>query len=76
MHGSKGLEYEVVFIVDANEGIIPHPKAVLEEDVEEERRMFYVAMTRAKKELYIYFAKNRWNKELNMSRFVAELLDQ
>lgn len=76
MHGSKGLEYEVVFIVDVNEGIIPHPKAVLEEDVEEERRMFYVAMTRAKKELYIYFAKNRWNKELTMSRFVAELLEQ
>lgn len=76
MHGSKGLEYEVVFIVDVNEGIIPHPKAVLEEDVEEERRMFYVAMTRAKKELYIYFARNRWNKELTMSRFVAELLGE
>lgn len=76
MHGSKGLEYEVVFILDVNEGIIPHPKAVLEEDVEEERRMFYVAMTRAKKELYIYFTKNRWNKELTMSRFIAELLEQ
>lgn len=76
MHGSKGLEYEVVFIVDVNEGIIPHPKAVLEADVEEERRMFYVAMTRAKKELYIYFARNRWNKELTMSRFVAELLEE
>lgn len=76
MHGSKGLEYEVVFIVDVNEGIIPHPKAVLEEDVEEERRMFYVAMTRAKKELYIYFTKKRWNKELTMSRFVAELLER
>lgn len=76
MHGSKGLEYEVVFIVDVNEGIIPHPKAVLEEDMEEERRMFYVAMTRAKKELYIYFVKKRWNKELTMSRFVAELLEE
>lgn len=74
MHGSKGLEYEVVIIVDVNEGIVPHQKAVLEEDIEEERRMFYVAMTRAKKELYIFFAKERFHKELEMSRFVAELL--
>ena len=75
MHGSKGLEYDIVFIVDVNEGIIPHQKAVLEEDIEEERRMFYVAMTRAKKELYIYFAKERFCKEFTMSRFLAELLD-
>jgi DNA helicase-2/ATP-dependent DNA helicase PcrA len=75
MHGSKGLEYDIVFIVDVNEGIIPHQKAVLEEDIEEERRMFYVAMTRAKKELYIYFAKERFSKEFTMSRFLAELLD-
>lgn len=74
MHGSKGLEYDTVFIVDVNEGIIPHQKAVLEEDIEEERRMFYVAMTRAKKKLYIYFAKERFSKELTMSRFVSELL--
>ncbi|MBQ1687908.1 MAG: ATP-dependent helicase [Lachnospiraceae bacterium] len=74
MHGSKGLEYEVVIIIDVNEGIIPHQKAVLEEDVEEERRMFYVAVTRAKKDLYIFFAKERFQKEQSMSRFVAELL--
>ena len=76
MHGSKGLEYRKVFIVDANEGIIPHQKAVLDEDIEEERRMFYVAMTRAKEELHIYFARNRLNKEMTMSRFVAELLEE
>lgn len=76
MHGSKGLEYEVVFIVDVNEGIIPHQKATLEEDLEEERRMFYVAMTRAKKELYIYFSKERYEKEQEMSRFLAELLGE
>ena len=75
MHGSKGLEYEVVIIIDVNEGIIPHQKAVLDEDLEEERRMFYVAMTRAKKNLYIYFSKDRFNKEMTMSRFVAELLE-
>ena len=76
MHGSKGLEYEVVFIMDANEGIVPHQKAVMDEDIEEERRMFYVAMTRAKKKLYIFFSKERFNKELTMSRFVAELLQE
>lgn len=75
MHGSKGLEYDIVFILDANEGVVPHQKAVLEEDLEEERRMFYVAMTRAKKELYIFFAKERLNKETTMSRFVAEIMD-
>lgn len=75
MHGAKGLEYEVVFIVDANEGITPHHKAVLEEDLEEERRMFYVAMTRAKKQLFLSYVKERYNKELEMSRFVAEILE-
>lgn len=74
MHSSKGLEYEAVFIVDANEGITPHRKAVLEEDMEEERRMFYVAMTRAKRLLYIYSAKERYNKEYTRSRFVGEML--
>ena len=74
MHSSKGLEYEAVFIVDANEGITPHRKAVLDEDMEEERRMFYVAMTRAKRLLYIYSAKERYNKEFTRSRFVGEML--
>lgn len=74
MHSSKGLEYEAVFIVDANEGITPHRKAVLDEDMEEERRMFYVAMTRAKRLLYIYSAKERYNKEFIRSRFVGEML--
>lgn len=76
MHGSKGLEYEIVFVTDCNEGVVPHQKAMLEEDIEEERRMFYVAMTRAKKQLFLYFVKERFNKELTMSRFLAELLDE
>jgi len=74
MHSSKGLEYKVVFIIDANEGITPHHKAVLEADLEEERRLFYVAMTRAKEYLHIYSVKVRYNKELACSRFVGELL--
>lgn len=74
MHSSKGLEYQVVFIIDANEGITPHHKAILEVDMEEERRMFYVAMTRAKEHLHIYSVKERYNKELEVSRFVGEFL--
>lgn len=73
MHSSKGLEYRVVFIIDANEEITPHHKAILDDDLEEERRMFYVAMTRAKDDLYIYSVKERYNKELAVSRFVNEL---
>ena len=73
MHSSKGLEYEVVFLVDVNEEITPHRKAVLDEDMEEERRMFYVAMTRAKKQLFLYSVKERYNKELVVSRFVGEM---
>lgn len=55
MHGSKGLEYNKVFIVNCNEGSIPHRKARSEEEIEEERRMFYVGMTRAKKELMLLY---------------------
>lgn len=56
MHGSKGLEYDKVFIMNCNEGSIPHRKAGSEEEIEEERRMFYVGMTRAKKELTLLYA--------------------
>ncbi len=74
MHHAKGLEYQVVFIVDANEKITPHHKAILEADIEEERRMFYVAMTRAKTDLHIYFLKERFGRPMQMSRFVGEIL--
>jgi DNA helicase-2/ATP-dependent DNA helicase PcrA len=76
MHSSKGLEFDAVFITDANEGITPHKKAVLGPDIEEERRLFYVAMTRAKEYLYIYSAKERYNKVLQQSRFIEELSAQ
>lgn len=76
MHGSKGLEFDTVYIIDANNGITPHNKAILETDIEEERRMFYVAMTRAKKHLNIYFAKERYNKVLNPSIFVLEIMSE
>lgn len=74
MHGAKGLEYECVFIPDVNEGVIPHSKSVLDEDMEEERRLLYVAMTRAKKHLHMYYLKERYNKEMDVSRFIEGLL--
>jgi DNA helicase-2/ATP-dependent DNA helicase PcrA len=76
MHSAKGLEFDTVFIADASEGITPHKKAVLAPDLEEERRLFYVAVTRAKENLYIYSARERYNKVLQQSRFIEELLGQ
>ena len=72
MHGAKGLEYRVVFIMDANEDIVPHRKAQLAAEVEEERRLFYVAMTRAKSRLHICWVRERFNREMTVSRFVKE----
>lgn len=53
MHASKGLEFRLVFIIDANEGTIPSWRCESEKDIQEERRLFYVAMTRAKENLVI-----------------------
>ncbi len=74
MHSSKGLEFPVVYILDASERVTPHHKAVLDADLEEERRMFYVAMTRAKDRLHVCYAKERYGKEQERSRFVDEYL--
>lgn len=71
-HSAKGLEYENVYIIDVNEGIMPYKKAVLDQEIEEERRMFYVGMTRAKKNLHLYSVKQLNNKDADISRFVAE----
>lgn len=76
MHGSKGLEFDIVFIIGANEGMTPYKKAKLEREIEEERRMFYVAMTRAKKKLIITYAKERNGKPMQPSRFVDEILNK
>ena len=60
LHGSKGLEFEVVFLVGFEEGILPHSNCLLDPDqVEEERRLCYVGITRAKDHLYISYASNR-----------------
>lgn len=73
MHSSKGLEYEVVFVMDANETVCPHKKAVKDADLEEERRLFYVAMTRAKTYLFLYTVKELYQKEVKPSRYIGEV---
>ena len=75
MHSAKGLEFKVVYLLDANEGVTPHNKAMLDEDIEEERRLFYVAMTRAKERLHVYYVKERYHKPAERSRFVDEYLE-
>lgn len=74
MHSSKGLEFKIVYILDVNEGITPHRKAVLDADIEEERRMFYVAMTRAKERLHVCYVQERYGRKQEMSRFIGEYL--
>lgn len=73
MHSSKGLEYEVVFVMDINEGVNPHKKAVKDADLEEERRLFYVAVTRAKTYLFLYSLKELYQKDAQISRYIGEL---
>ena len=76
MHGAKGLEFEHVFVIGANEGIIPYKKAELDEEVEEERRLFYVAITRAKEKLCISYVKEKRGKKMEISRFLLELMNR
>ena len=59
MHSAKGLEYKVVFIIGAEKDIVPHKRSVSEGSLDEERRLFYVAMTRAKDHLHISYCKSR-----------------
>ena len=73
LHGSKGLEFTAVFIPTVNEGVIPYRKAIQSGNLEEERRMLYVAMTRAKEHLHLSFVKERFNKEAEPSRFLHEI---
>ncbi len=72
LHSIKGLEFDKVFIMDVNEGSIPYHKAVSESDIEEERRLFYVGMTRAREELQLLLVKERHEKRLEPSRFLKE----
>ena len=78
LHSAKGLEFDAVFIAGAEENLMPHSRAAYSlEELEEERRLCYVGMTRAKKHLWLLFAKRRFlwgeRKEAVPSRFIMEL---
>ncbi len=59
LHNAKGLEYPIVFVAGCEEGVFPHQRALDEGGLEEERRLFYVAVTRAMRELYLTYARRR-----------------
>ena len=78
IHQAKGLEWKAVFVIWCAEGRFPNPKAVEEGGTEEERRLFYVAVTRAMDELYLCYPLMVFDRQvgsviLRPSRFVAEL---
>ena len=76
VHASKGLEFDTVFIPCCNEGVFPHGRMPDDETVEEERRIFYVAMTRAVSELYILYTDGKENSKYMPSRFLAPVINK
>lgn len=73
MHSAKGLEFDEVYILNVNKGIIPHCRNRKATEIEEERRLFYVAMTRAKQKLHIYYAREHMGNQYVPSDFIVEL---
>ena len=77
LHNAKGLEFGTVFLIGLEDGVFPHSRSIESGDLEEERRLAYVGMTRAKRELYLTFARTRalfGSRDWNMrSRFVDEI---
>lgn len=77
VHAVKGLEFDDVFIVGAEDGIFPTQRAITEGDIEEERRLMYVAITRARKKLFVLNARQRYRfgrpENYPKSRFVSEM---
>ncbi len=74
MHSAKGLEFDVVFVISCVDGIIPHERSKSNEDIEEERRLFYVALTRARKLLYISILKTKYENNMVQSRFLNKVI--
>lgn len=75
MHACKGLEFDHVVLPYLNEGVIPHKKAFLPEELEEERRLLYVAMTRARENLLMTCIHKQGDQKYQMSRFLRELIE-
>ena len=76
MHGAKGLEFDAVFLPDVIEGNIPHRKSVSGDALEEERRLLYVAMTRARKDLWIGWIRRDRAGKCSPSRFLKEICEK
>jgi len=73
LHASKGLEFKVVLIIETNEGFIPQKQCASQALIEEERRLFYVGMTRAKDKLFISTTKKFKGRQMMPSRFLDEI---
>jgi DNA helicase-2/ATP-dependent DNA helicase PcrA len=74
VHASKGLEFDQVFLPDCNEGMYPHGRMQEQKIIEEERRVFYVAMTRARNELQILYLTGSKDRPKQRSRFLEGLI--
>ena len=72
-HSSKGLEWDYVYLIDCNEDIAPFKKAESPEELEEERRLFYVAVTRARKGVRLTYVSGMGTKKMFPSRFLTEM---
>jgi DNA helicase-2/ATP-dependent DNA helicase PcrA len=79
LHNAKGLEFPIVFMIGVEEGIFPHMRSIEAGDLDEERRLCYVGITRARQQLYVTYARQRslfGRREWNVpSRFIDEIPD-
>ena len=73
IHGAKGLEFDTVFLIDIVDDEIPGSNNASDAELEEERRIFYVGMTRARENLYIFAFKERNNTDYDISPFINEI---